>query len=139
MSFVYQSSVAKTAEAALGALTWTGGVAPSGTITKTYSWMQYGGLVTAFFKITATVAGTAVTKVSFALPSDMPLPATFASQPNSTVIAAGTGSIEATGVLTTAAVGVASLVKDAGGNLLIEISCVALAASNAWATISYLS
>lgn len=129
--------VTTSPEQNIGTLTWTGTSAPSGTIVKTYRWSQVGKTVTLFFKITAATPGLAVTAVSFPLPSDCPVPGTFASQPNSTHIAVGSGLIGAT-ANTGAVMGGAQLTVDGSGNFLIQAVGTGVAATNVWGTINYL-
>lgn len=55
-------------------VTFTAGAAPSGASNNTYNWTQIGNLVTYQFTLTYAVAGTTVTNVLIAFPSDMPAP-----------------------------------------------------------------
>jgi len=55
-------------------VTFTAGAAPSGTPNNTYNWAQIGNLVTYQFTLRYASAGTTVTVVTIALPSDMPNP-----------------------------------------------------------------
>lgn len=55
-------------------VTFTAGAAPSGTPNNTYNWAQIGHLVTYQFTLRYASAGTTVTAVTIALPSDMPNP-----------------------------------------------------------------
>ena len=52
----------------------TAGAAPSGATNNTYNWTRIGNLVTYQFTLRYASAGTTVTAVSIALPSDMPNP-----------------------------------------------------------------
>lgn len=55
-------------------VTFTAGAAPSGATNNTYNWTQIGNLVTYQFTLRYASAGTTVTAVNIALPSDMPNP-----------------------------------------------------------------
>lgn len=136
-NFTSTNYPAPPAEQDLGSLTWSAGVAPSGTIVKKYRWNKSGNLIQAWFKITASVAGTAVTGVSFTLPGDMPNPSMWASQPNSTAVAIGSAGISA-GTDPTGTGGTSTLSKDGSGNYIIEISDTAVGATFVLASISYL-
>ena len=57
-----------------GSITWTGTTAPSGTTNHTYSWNQVGKLVTIRINLIYSVAGSTLTQVACALPSDCPTP-----------------------------------------------------------------
>lgn len=87
------ANISTAAEGDLGALTWTAGTDPSGAINKKYRWSQNGKTVSFWVKVDASVPGVAVSALDFALPVDLPAPDTWASQPASTVIAYGSGSI----------------------------------------------
>ena len=56
------------------ALTWTAGAAPSGATNHTYNWMRIGNMVQYQITLTFASAGTTVTGVVVAFPSDMPSP-----------------------------------------------------------------
>ena len=58
---------------------WAGTTAPSGTTNHTYIWSQVGNLVTLRINLSYSVAGSALTSVSLALPSDLPTPETPSS------------------------------------------------------------
>lgn len=111
----------------LPALTWSSVTAPSGTIVQVYNWIAIGKHVSLWFKVTATLPGASVTGVSFALPSDMPLPAIFSSQPNSSVVAYGTGTN-----------GLCSLSKDSEGAFKISVIGTSISATFVSGTIIYL-
>ncbi len=136
----------------LGALTWSAGVAPSGTIVKKYRAVQIGDWVEMWFKITASVAGTAVTAVSFPLPASTPagvskpgadvgthyMWATGAGAgPVSTAITVGMGSISAGGAPTSP--GLCVLTTDGSGNFVININSTAVAGDFVMGHITYMS
>lgn len=125
------------AEQVLGTLTWTGSVSPSGTVAQTYKWIQVGNIVTFWFKVTASVAGTLTTQIAFALPADLPLPNVFASQPVSTVVVFGNGAIAGSALLSINIANVCMLIKNSGGTYEVRVLATALAATNAWGTITY--
>jgi nitrogen fixation protein len=58
---------------------WAGTTAPSGTTDHTYMWSQVGNLVTLRINLSYSVAGSALTSVVLALPSDLPTPETPSS------------------------------------------------------------
>jgi len=58
---------------------WSGTTAPSGTTNHTYIWSQVGNLVTLRINLSYSVAGSALTSVALALPSDLPTPETPSS------------------------------------------------------------
>lgn len=58
---------------------WSGTTAPSGTTAHTYMWSQVGNLVTLRINLSYSVAGSALTSVALALPSDLPNPETPSS------------------------------------------------------------
>ena len=58
---------------------WNGTTAPSGTTDHTYMWSQVGNLVTLRINLSYSVAGSALTSVVLALPSDLPTPETPSS------------------------------------------------------------
>ncbi|MES3012638.1 MAG: hypothetical protein V4750_02775 [Pseudomonadota bacterium] len=78
-----------SAEQDIGTLAWAAGVAPSGTISKRYRWQRIGNQVTLWYRVEASVAGTAVTELDFDLPSDCPTPADMTNQGTSEFYAAG--------------------------------------------------
>lgn len=124
-------------EAALGTLTWAGGVAPSGTISKTYRSITAGRQITVLAKITATVAGTAVTSVSFPLPAGLPNPVTWATQESGGLISPGTGSIMTTigGVVS----GSSGIYDDGAGGYVIKIfDTAAINATDAFCSLTYI-
>jgi len=57
-----------------GTITWAGTTAPSGTLTQSYYWRQIGKEVKLDIALKYTVAGSALTAVTFTLPSDAPTP-----------------------------------------------------------------
>lgn len=57
-----------------GTITWTGTTAPSGTTSHSYSWQQVGNVVTFSLTLFYGTAGSALSQVVCALPSDMPAP-----------------------------------------------------------------
>lgn len=57
-----------------GTITWTGTTAPSGTETVTYAYTRNGSMVNLFMYYKATVAGTALTQVTFTFPTGVPTP-----------------------------------------------------------------
>lgn len=57
-----------------GTITWTGTTAPSGTTQHSYSWQQVGNVVTFTLALIYGTAGSTLTQVVMALPSDMPSP-----------------------------------------------------------------
>lgn len=123
------------AEYDLPSLTWTGGVAPSGTISAKCRRWQVGKLITLQVKITASVAGTAVTAVSFDVPGGYP--GNWSSNPANEIIAIGQAIIGATnnGVSN---VGVIRIADETGsGGFKITISATAVAAKYVWATLQY--
>lgn len=124
-------------EASLGTLTWSAIADPSGTISKTYRYSINGShQVTFLAKITATVAGTTVTAVSFPLPGALPTPATWAVQESSGLITPGAGSMTAT--LGSASSGSSGLYEDGAGGYVVKIFDVAaLSATNAFCSITY--
>ena len=63
-----------TNQALAATVTFTAGAAPSGATNNTYNWTQIGHLVTYQFTLRYASAGTTVTVVTIALPSDMPNP-----------------------------------------------------------------
>ena len=63
-----------TNQALAATVTFTAGAAPSGATNNTYNWTQIGHLVTYQFTLCYASAGTTVTVVTIALPSDMPNP-----------------------------------------------------------------
>lgn len=129
---------AASAEAALGTLTWAAGAAPSGTISKTYRAAISGSQVTVVCKITASVAGTAVTGVTFPLPAGLPTPATWATQESSGLVVPGAGSM--TAALGNAASGACGLYENGSGGYNVQIYDVgALSANNAYASFTYYS
>jgi hypothetical protein len=127
-----------SSEQDLGSLTWGAGVAPAGTITKKYKWNRVGNMVVGCFKVTATVAGTAVVSLTFDLPTDMPTPSVFASQPTGTSVVQGTGSIETSGVVTVAGAAQVSLLNNSG-TYQVAVLSGAIAATNAWAQVTYIT
>lgn len=85
-----------------GALVWTG-VAPSGTVTKRYVGLRtITGYTQIWFKIRASVAGSGNTKLTFPLPSAVPIPDVWDVQPNGEIVTFGGGCFTANGVVTAA-------------------------------------
>ncbi len=124
------------AETALGTLTWAGGAAPSGTISKTYRAYRLANQVTVTAKITASSAGTAATSVSFPLPAGLPPPATWATQESSGLVVTGTGTIVA--ALSGASTGGSGLYSDGSGGWVIKIfDLAAVSAVGAFAQVTY--
>lgn len=127
-----------SAETALGTLTWSAGVAPSGTISKTYRSFTSGKQITVTAKVTATVAGTAVTALSFPLPAGLPAPATWTTQESGGLITPGTGSIQA--AVGNAVNGNSGLYDDGAGGWTIKITDLsAVSATAAYAQVTYYS
>lgn len=125
-------------ETALGTVTWAAGVAPSGTVSKTYRSITNGKQITILAKITATIAGTAVTSVSFPLPAGLPVPATWGTQESGGLISPGTGSI-ATAV-SGAVSGSSGLYDDGAGGYVIKIfDTAAINATDAYCSVTYIS
>ena len=126
-------------EGALPTLTWGGAVAPSGTITQKYKWTQVGKVVTVEWRIEASVAGTANTLVSCALPSDMPSPANHTNQSVSEWVTVSGGAVLATGAAALNLGGAAGLYKEAGGTygLYIYSGTATVSATFAAASLSY--
>lgn len=125
-------------ETSLGTLTWAAGIAPSGTIVKSYRAYQLGGQVTVTAKITATGAGTAVTAVSFPLPAGLPAPVTWGTQESGGLVVPGTGSIQA--AVTSSVNGNSGLYSDGSGGWVIKITDLsAVAATAAYAQVTYYS
>jgi hypothetical protein len=134
--------ITAASEGNLGTLTWAGAVAPSGTINKKYRWSRNGNCITVLVKIDASVAGTANTSVTFSLPcvangGDMPDPATFASQPNSTHITVGPGMLGSTGTPASTGGGM-QLFVDGSAVFKIQITDAAVGAMYAWGQLSYM-
>lgn len=65
------------AEASLSSVTWSGGVAPSGTAIEKYRANRSGNVVSVQFNLQYSIAGTADTKVTFPLPGALPTPTYF--------------------------------------------------------------
>lgn len=63
-----------------GTITWTGTTAPSGSLTQQYFWTRVGSMVILQIYLKYSVAGTALTSVTFTIPSDVPNPAEYAGQ-----------------------------------------------------------
>lgn len=57
-----------------GTITWTGTTAPSGTTSHTYRWTRVGSLVSLNISLVFQTAGSGLTGVVIALPSDAPTP-----------------------------------------------------------------
>lgn len=57
-----------------GTITWTGTTAPSGTTSHTYRWTRIGSLVSLNISLVFQTAGSGLTGVVIALPSDAPTP-----------------------------------------------------------------
>jgi hypothetical protein len=57
-----------------GSIAWTGTTAPSGSTNHSYQWTQVGKMVTLRISLVYSVAGSALTQVTMALPSDCPTP-----------------------------------------------------------------
>lgn len=132
----WSSATALSSETALGALTWAAGVAPSGTISKTYRSSISGKQITVTAKITATVAGTAVTAVSFPLPTGLPPPAVWATQESSGLVVTGSGTVVAG--LGDASTGGSGLYSDGAGGWVIKIfDLAALSAVGAFGQVTY--
>lgn len=55
-------------------ITWTGTTAPSGTTNHSYRWVRIGTMVTLNISLVYGTAGSALTQVTMALPSDCPAP-----------------------------------------------------------------
>jgi len=130
-----------SSEGTLGTLTWTG-TAPTSLIEKKYRWTQLGKLVTVYVKISYTNNGVTNYNVSFAMPGDVPLPAIWASQPNSTVITTGNGLIGPNADGSNALVTVSSVQKDGSGNITMSIftdQAFGLNARYAWGQLSFLT
>lgn len=124
-------------ETNLGTLTWAAGVAPSGTISKTYRFFTAGKQVSFMAKITTSVAGTAVLSVSFPLPTDVPVPALWGAQSANSLIIVGTGSLTAD--ITGTPLGVAGLYADGSGGYVVKAIVAAVAATNVNIAINWLS
>lgn len=132
------TSITDTAgsEGNLGAITWTGTTSPLGTITKRYLWHRTGGLVTFTFTITATLPGVLVTKATFPLPVDAPIPYVLSNVPTGGIVTTGTGSLT-TSLLGLTTGGMSAIVKN-GASFNIECTgSAALAANSATGTIIY--
>jgi hypothetical protein len=129
---------AKSNEGTLGTLTWSALIAPAGTVVKIYRWYDVGGVVHFWLKITASSAGTLVTGVEFDLPSGVPTPLAWGSQPNSASTVVGTGLL---GVGADPAVSTTNglkVFKDGSGNWKIRIETgVSLSASTVMGYVCY--
>jgi hypothetical protein len=126
-----------------GSIVWTGTTAPSGTTNHSYRWSQVGKLVTLRITLIYSVAGTALTAVTCALPSDLPAPeAPTGSTANSSYLYEGSGTLS-TGVITpgmsaTINGGISELKINSGGTgYEIQIYRFAAAYITARATIQY--
>lgn len=110
------SSITQTSGSGnLGTLTWSGTLAPSGTITKVYQWYKMGNICNIFWAIKASVAGTLITQMTVPLPGDAPTPGNLSNQATDSIVSVGSGSIQA---LISAAItsNACSLYKTSGGN-----------------------
>lgn len=121
-----------------GSLTWVGGTAPSGTITKRYVGSRTAkGFTQVWIKIRATIAGVAITQVNFPLPSALPTPTVWVSQPDGEIVSFGIGAFTSGGTVTYAGV----YIKPVSG--VYKIFCdqpyVAVNASSADISITYAS
>lgn len=135
-SFIQFTSV----EQDLGNLTWTATTAPGGTVTKKYKWTRNGNDVTVHFKITASVAGLLATAVEFDLPSDMPIPNTFSSQPNNFIVSLGSGLLSAADNPVIGVLDITKLFRNGTGGYAIRTQTVnGLAATRCWGSISYIA
>lgn len=134
------SSYHEAIEQNLGTLTWTATTAPSGTINKKYKWSRIGNIVTVLLKIDASIAGTAVTAVEFEMPSDMPSPAVFASQPVSTIVAVGSGKLASSANPTIGGAEGSKLYKNGSGTYVIAVEAtVAVTGTFTWGSLTYLA
>lgn len=120
-------------ESDLGTLTW------SGAITKKYRWSQSGNCVNFWAKISATVSGTLVSGVEFSLPSDVPPPNLWNSQPNGSVISVGFGTLNNGSNPTITTSDGVKLFKNRSGVLTIRVESTALTVNSVWAQVSYLT
>lgn len=126
-----------SSQGTIGALTWSAVGAPTTNIIQVYKWARLDNLVTAFFKISADVAGTAVTKVTFVKPSDMPSPNVFDTQSNNFAVALGAAGAGTAGLIT--GLGIISLERDGSGNYYFAINVTSIACTSVWGTISYIA
>jgi hypothetical protein len=79
-----------------GSITWTGTTAPSGTTNHSYTWSRIGKRVTLSIWLNYATAGSALTQVAMALPSDVPTPAVAAGFSGASgVLFTGSGGINA--------------------------------------------
>ena len=108
----------------LGALTWTATADPSGTISKLIRWNKVGKVISFWVSIIASTPGTLVTAVEFDLPSNMPSPSTWSSQPNDSIIMLGVAKIGVTTNPTFDFNDGLKVYKDISGNFKIKIECV---------------
>lgn len=120
-----------------GAITWTG-TAPSGATTHTYNFTQVGNLVTLNITLVYATAGSGLTNVTLAIPSDCPAPI----QPTG-VTGGGApmyyGSFQLSSTLTYSATARNAVIRRNAGNTDNEIfSSFASSGSRAiWITIQY--
>ncbi len=129
----------EVAESDLGTLTWTAGVAPSGTITQKYRATRIGNRVDLWCRIEASVAGTAVTAVSFPLPSDTGIstPVAFTGMGNGEQNIVGSGAITVGGTVSTTGPDCSYLGKTGGGVWTVTIVGPSLAADTAYCHLTY--
>lgn len=125
------------AETALGALTWTAGTPPSGTISKTYRAFTIGSCIHFYAKITASVAGVAVTAVSFPLPAAVANPVLWAVQESSGLVIPGSGSMQT--VVTGSVNGSAGIYEDGAGGYVVKVFSAAAATAEVYCFVTWLS
>lgn len=120
-----------------GAITWTG-TAPSGATTHTYNFTQVGNMVTLNITLVYATAGSGLTNVTLAIPSDCPAPI----QPTGVTGGGASmyyGSFQLSSTLTYSATARNAVIRRNAGNTDNEIfsSFASSGARAIWITIQY--
>jgi len=124
----------------LGTLTWSGLTAPSGTVTKVYKYMKHGGLIHFWFYIHASTPGILVTGVEFGLPSEVPSPSLWTSQPNNQTVMIGNGAITSGLNASIDSLDGVRLYRNNSGNYIVSVNkSASVAADSVWGYLTFLA
>ncbi len=129
------------AEQALGALTWMGTTAPSGTINKVYAWNRVGHSISIYWFIKTSVAGALVTAVETPLPADLPTPWAPSIQVNDSWSYIGAGAVLASANAALSNGASCGLYKNSSGIFVLRVysGVNSLSANFAMGSVTYLT
>lgn len=130
----FQTTTTDADLTATATITWTGTSAPT-TPTARYSWTRIGNFVFCQMRVEYTGAGSALTKVTVTLPSDMPAPAAITGWGNSEFGFSTSGLLFT--AATTSAISRPTSEKDGSGNIILGLVFNSSAATGFNISFSY--